>query len=143
DSGSYPDTGRIADSVEQALKLANGTVVVTVLREDGDEDLIFSEQFACVYDNLSLGEIEHRTFSFNSPHGACPECTGLGHRLEVDPDLVVPNKSLSIEEGAIVSWGKAGINGNVWYRDLVGALAQSRGFSVSQPISELSEADLN
>src|SRR5438067_893296 len=83
------------------------------------------QQFACAYDNLSLGEIEPRTFSFNSPHGACPACTGLGHRLEVDPELVIPNKSLSIEDGAIVSWGKAGINGNVWYRDLVAALARS------------------
>ena len=91
--GSHPDTGRIADSVEQALKLGNGTVVVTVLRQDADdEDLVFSEQFACVYDNLSLGEIEPRTFSFNSPHGACPECTGLGHRL-AQPTLRWPSRT--------------------------------------------------
>ncbi len=143
DIGINPDTGRVADSVEQALKLGSGTVIVATMDGDNSEDMIFSEHFACVYDNISLGEIEPRTFSFNSPHGACPECTGLGHRLEVDPDLVIPNKSLSIEDGAIVSWGKAGINGNVWYRDLVEALAQSRGFSVSQPVSELSEANLN
>src|SRR4051812_7735069 len=144
EDGSRGDTGRIADSVEQALKLGNGTVVVTVLGRDGDdEDLIFSEQFACVYDNISLGEIEPRTFSFNSPHGACPECTGLGHRLEIDPDLVIPNKSLSIEQGAIVPWGKAGINGNVWYRDMVTALSQHRGFSLTQPMSEISEENLN
>jgi excinuclease ABC subunit A len=143
DIGINPDTGRVADSVEQALKLGSGTVIVATMAGDNSEDLIFSEHFACVYDNISLGEIEPRTFSFNSPHGACPECTGLGHRLEVDPDLVIPNKSLSIEDGAIVSWGKAGINGNVWYRDLVGALAQSRGFSLTQPVSELSEGDLN
>src|SRR5215212_8291567 len=142
--GSRGDTGRIADSVEQALKLGNGTVVVTVLGRDAeDEDLIFSEQFACVYDNISLGEIEPRTFSFNSPHGACPECTGLGHRLEIDPDLVIPNRSLSIGDGAIVSWGRAGINGNAWYKEIVGALAQSRGFSVYQPVSELSDEQLN
>ncbi|MFN8635616.1 MAG: excinuclease ABC subunit UvrA [Chloroflexota bacterium] len=143
DDGSRSDTGRIADSVEQALKLGNGTVMVTVQGQDGTEELVFSEQFACMYDNLSLGEIEPRTFSFNSPHGACPECTGLGHRLEIDPDLVIPNKSLSIEDGAIVPWGKAGINGNVWYRDIVSALAQHRGFSLKQPVSELSEGDLN
>ena len=143
EDGARTDTGRIADSVEQALKLGGGTVVVTVLRPDGDEDLVFSEQFACVYDNISLGEIEPRTFSFNSPHGACPECTGLGHRLEIDPDLVIPNRSLSISDGAIVPWGKAGINGNVWYRDMVSALAQYKGFSITQPISDISEANLN
>ena len=143
EDGARTDTGRIADSVEQALKLGGGTVVVTVLRPDGDEDLVFSEQFACVYDNISLGEIEPRSFSFNSPHGACPECTGLGHRLEIDPDLVIPNRSLSISDGAIVPWGKAGINGNVWYRDMVSALAQYKGFSITQPISDISEANLN
>src|SRR5215216_4905983 len=144
EDGARTDTGRVADSVEQALKLGGGTVVVTVLGRDGhdDEDLVFSEQFACVYDNISLGEIEPRTFSFNSPHGACPECTGLGHRLEIDPDLVIPNRSLSIADGAIVPWGKAGINGNVWYRDMVSALAQHRGFSLSEPVAEISEANL-
>src|SRR5205085_2634743 len=92
DIGINPDTGRVADSVEQALKLGSGTVIVATMDGESSEDLIFSEHFACVYDNISLGEIEPRTFSFNSPHGACPECTGLGHRLEVDPDLVIPNK---------------------------------------------------
>jgi excinuclease ABC subunit A len=143
DGDSGVDTGRIADSVEQALKLGSGTVVVTVLGQDGDEEHVYSEHFACVYDNISLGEIEPRTFSFNSPHGACPECTGLGHRLEIDPDLVIPNRSLSIDDGAIVPWGRAGINGNVWYRDMVAALANYRGFSLAQPVSELSEADLS
>jgi excinuclease ABC subunit A len=138
EDGSRGDAGRIADSVEQALKLGAGTVIVTVLGRDGDEDLVFSEHFACTFDNISLGEIEPRTFSFNSPHGACPECTGLGHRLEIDPDLVIPNRSLSIADGAIVPWGKAGINGNVWYRDMVSALAQYKGFSLTQPDSELS-----
>jgi excinuclease ABC subunit A len=136
------DTGRIADSVEQALKLGSGTVVVSVLG-DPPQEHVYSEHFACVYDNLSLGEIEPRTFSFNSPHGACPECTGLGHRLEIDPELVIPNRALSIDAGAIVPWGKAGINGNVWYRDIVAALAKHRGFSLTQPVSELSEADMS
>jgi excinuclease ABC subunit A len=142
DGESRADVGRIADSVEQALRLGNGTVVVTVQTPDTADELVFSEHFACVYDNLSLGEIEPRTFSFNSPHGACPECTGLGHRLEIDPDLVIPNKSLSIDDGAIVPWGKAGINGNVWYRDIISALARQRGFSLTQPVSEISDADM-
>ncbi|MCC6175165.1 MAG: excinuclease ABC subunit UvrA [Chloroflexi bacterium] len=141
---NHPDVGRINDSVEQALKLGSGTVVVTMLERDGSSvDHVFSEQFACVYDGISLGEIEPRTFSFNSPHGACPTCTGLGHRLEIDPDLVIPNRSLSIDEGAIVPWGRAGINGNVWYRDLVASLARVRGFSLSVPISDLSDEDLD
>ncbi|MGB2828713.1 MAG: excinuclease ABC subunit UvrA, partial [Dehalococcoidales bacterium] len=84
---------RIADSVETALKLGAGMVLVSII--DGEE-LLFSEHFACVYDGISLGEITPRTFSFNSPHGACPECTGLGVKLEIEPDLVIPNKELSI-----------------------------------------------
>ncbi|MCC7367502.1 MAG: excinuclease ABC subunit UvrA [Chloroflexi bacterium] len=142
DEGSADtDTGRIADSVEQALKLGSGTVIVAAMGDEPAEH-IYSEHFACVYDNISLGEIEPRTFSFNSPHGACPDCTGLGHRLEIDPELVIPNRSLSIDGGAIVPWGKAGINGNVWYRDIVAALAKHRGFSLTAPVADLSEADL-
>ncbi|MGE3269291.1 MAG: excinuclease ABC subunit UvrA [Chloroflexota bacterium] len=143
EGSSSADTGRIADSVEQALKMGSGTVVVAVMDGENTEEHVYSEHFACVYDNLSLGEIEPRTFSFNSPHGACPECTGLGHRLEIDPELVIPNRSLSIEAGAIVPWGKAGINGNVWYKEIVSALAKQRGFSLSQPVSELSDEDMN
>ncbi|HET9200283.1 MAG TPA: excinuclease ABC subunit UvrA, partial [Dehalococcoidia bacterium] len=83
---------RITESIEQALKLGGGVVLVAI--EDGEERL-FSEHFACPFCGISLGEIEPRTFSFNSPHGACPECTGLGRKLRVDPDLVIPNKLLS------------------------------------------------
>jgi excinuclease ABC subunit A len=143
DADSRTDVGRVADSVEQALKLGNGTVIVSLMGQDEAEDQVFSEHFACVYDGISLGEIEPRTFSFNSPHGACPECTGLGHRLEIDPDLVIPNRALAINDGAIVSWGKAGINGNAWYREVVEALARHRGFSIHQPVSELSDDDVN
>jgi excinuclease ABC subunit A len=136
---SGPERGRIADSVEQALKLGDGTLIVNVV---GGEDQVMSERFACVYDNISLGEIEPRTFSFNSPHGACPDCTGLGHRLEIDPELVIPNRALSLAEGAIASWGKAGINGNAWYRDVVAGLAQEHGFSIHRPVTELPERAL-
>ncbi len=143
ESDGTADSSRIADSVEQALKLGTGTVIISPVGGDDAEDRVFSEHFACVYDNISLGEIEPRTFSFNSPHGACPDCTGLGHRLEIDPDLVIPNRSLSINDGAIVPWGKAGINGNVWYKDMISALAQHRGFSLKEPVSSISEENLN
>ena len=146
ETAARPDTGRIADSVEQAVKLGEGTVVVVIVgggADGGDEEeRVFSERFACVYDNLSFDEIEPRTFSFNSPHGACPTCTGLGHRLEIDPELVVPNPALSIADGAIAAWGKAGINGNAWYREIVDALAKHHGFSIRVPVSEMSERDL-
>ncbi len=133
------DATRIADSVEQALKLGQGTIVVGVV---GGEELTFSEHFACPLCHISLGEIEPRTFSFNSPHGACPDCTGLGNRLEVDPDLVIPNKSLALAEGAVASWGKAGINGNAWYREVVEAVARHYGFSTRVPATELADRHL-
>jgi excinuclease ABC subunit A len=145
DEGPSPDTGRIADSVEQALKLGEGTVLIAVVDREGavSEEQLFSEKNTCVYDNISLGEIEPRTFSFNSPHGACPECTGLGHRLEIDPELVIPNKNLSLADGAIASWGKAGINGNAWYREMLDAVSKYAGFSMRAPVSELSDEHLD
>ncbi len=146
EGGRSPDVGRIADSVEQALKLGSGSVTVSVMPSaelPTGREQVFSEHFACTVCRVSLGEIEPRTFSFNSPHGACPDCTGLGHRLEVDPDLVIPNKSLSLAGGAIVPWGKAGINGNAWYRQLVWALGRHYGFSVQVPVSELATHELD
>ncbi len=96
--GQSGNQSRIADSVETALKLGRGVVLISIV--DGEE-MLFSEQFACVDCGISLGEIEPRTFSFNSPHGACPACTGLGIKMEFDPDLVIPTKSLSLAQGAI------------------------------------------
>ena len=90
---------RIADSVETTLKLGNGIVLVSII---GGEERLYSEHFACVYCGISLEEIEPRSFSFNNPKGACPECTGLGTKLEIDEDLVVTNPDLSLSEGAIV-----------------------------------------
>jgi excinuclease ABC subunit A len=134
------ERGRITDSVEQALKLGGGTIVVNAL--DG-EDRVFSERFACVFCNISLGEIEPRTFSFNSPHGACPECTGLGHRLEVDPELVIPNPRLSIAEGAIASWSKATVNANPWYKEVLGAVGRAHGFTLRDPIESMTPEQLD
>jgi excinuclease ABC subunit A len=92
---------RLADSVETALRLADGLVEIAIV--DG-ATLAFSEKFACPDDGISLPELAPRIFSFNSPHGACPRCTGLGTQQEIDPDLVVPDPSLSISEGALVPW---------------------------------------
>jgi len=125
---------RITDSVETALKLGAGIVLVSII--DGEE-LLFSEQFACVYDGISLGEIAPRTFSFNSPHGACPACTGLGVKLEIDPDMTIPNKELSIAEGAIhPGWWLS------WHMGELETLARRYGFSTATPVKNLSERHL-
>jgi len=129
------DASRLADSVETALKLGSGVVLVKIL--DGEE-LLFSEHFACVYCGISLGEIAPRTFSFNSPYGACPACTGLGCNLEIDPNLVIPDKELSLAEGAIQPWIRNG-QMSTWYSSILESLARRYGFSLSTPVKELSE----
>jgi len=126
---------RIADSVETALKLGVGVVLVYV--EEG-EALLFSEHFACVYCGISMGEIAPRTFSFNSPHGACPACTGLGVKLEIDPDLLIPNKELTLAQGALKPWQFSS-----WFFYQVEALAQRHGFSTHTPLKDLNEKQLN
>jgi len=132
--GQSGSQSRIADSVETALKLGAGVVLVSII--DGEE-LLFSEHFACVYCGISLGEIAPRTFSFNSPHGACPACTGLGVKLEIDPELIIPNKELSIAQGAIHPvWYSS------WYFDQFESLARRHSFSLHTPVKELSEHQL-
>jgi excinuclease ABC subunit A len=136
DSLEAIDTGfrqRVADSVETALKLGNGVILVAIV---GGAERMYSERFACVYCGISLEEIAPRTFSFNSPHGACPECTGLGSKLEVDPDLVITNPNLSIAEGAILPWTKFA-NGSQWYTLLLEAVARHYGFSLHTPFKQL------
>jgi excinuclease ABC subunit A len=126
---------RMADSVEAALKLGGGVVLVSVV--DGPE-LLFSEHFACVHCGVSLGEIEPRTFSFNSPHGACPACSGLGTALEMDPELVIPDRDLSLAEGAIHPYHKPN-NTNSYYQRMLAGVAKHYGFSTSVPLRDLSE----
>jgi excinuclease ABC subunit A len=132
------DKSRIADSVEQALKLGSGQVIISQPTPDGGwDDRLYSEVFACPYDGTSLLALEPRSFSFNTPHGACPTCTGLGTRLEVDPDLVLANKDLSLSQGAIAAWGKAGWNGNSYYKSLLESVSKHYGFSMTTPIRNL------
>ncbi len=132
-SGDREQAGRLADSVETALKLARGVVLISII--EGEEKL-FSESFACPDCGISLEEIEPRTFSFNSPHGACPECTGIGYRLEIDPELVIPNKKLSLAEGAIIPWAKSGAMSS-WYNYHIEELASNHDFSTRTPVQNL------
>ncbi|WP_245528074.1 excinuclease ABC subunit UvrA [Cellulomonas gilvus] len=125
---------RLTDSVETALGLAGGLLVVDMVDLDIDDpakERRFSEHRACPNDHvLTLDEIEPRTFSFNAPYGACPECTGIGSRLEVDPDLVVPDEDLSLDEGAIAPWAQISSD---YFARVLAALAQEMGFSTSVP----------
>ncbi|MCL0076023.1 excinuclease ABC subunit UvrA [Dehalococcoidia bacterium] len=138
-AGNHSDgAGRVADSVETALKLGGGVVLVAIA--DGEE-LLFSEHFACPHCGISIGEIAPRTFSFNSPHGACPACTGLGVKSEIDPALVIPNKELSLADGAILPWAKSGAMSN-WYGYQINDLARRYGFSTRVPVKKLTEEHL-
>ncbi len=133
--GDAESSNRIADSIETALKLGGGVVLISIV---GGDELLFSEHFACVHCGISLGEIEPRTFSFNSPHGACTACGGLGIKLEVDPDLLLPNKELSIAEGAIVVWGWG-----TWRASELEDVARRYGFSTKTQLNKLSQEHLN
>jgi excinuclease ABC subunit A len=132
--GQSGSQSRIADSVETALKLGAGVVLVSIT--DGEE-LLFSEHFACVHCGISLGEIAPRTFSFNSPHGACRDCSGLGFKQEIDPELVL-NKELSIMEGAIRPW-----QFHTWYFYRLEPMAGNHGISLDKPLKELSKEQIN
>ncbi|BCL81341.1 UvrABC system protein A [Ktedonobacteria bacterium brp13] len=125
---------RISDSLETTLKLGSGVVLVAIV--DGEE-ILFSEKAACVYCNISLPEIAPRTFSFNSPHGACPTCTGLGTQQEIDPELIVTNADLSLLQGAIAPWSKMA-NSSQWHAATLEALAQRYAFDLNTPWKNLS-----
>lgn len=126
---------RLADSLETALKAGDGVVLVDVI---DDFPRVFSEKFACVDCGIGITEITPRLFSFNSPFGACPVCTGLGIHKEIDPDLVIPDKSKSIREGAIEGWLRSSSAFNY-----LEAVADHYGFSLDVPVEEMKEEDLN
>ena len=134
-----PDLGnRLADSLETALRLSGDVVLVSLV--ESEQDLLFSERLSCPIHNVSIEQIEPRSFSFNSPHGACPDCTGLGTTLEIDPDLVIPNRHLSIEEGAIAAWP---MTRDGYYMGIVESVARAYAFSTSQPVEQLTDDQLN
>ena len=125
---------RVADSIETALGLTEGVAAIAVQTHDGEDVQTFSQSLACTFDGLSFDELQPRNFSFNSPYGACQTCDGLGTRLEVDPELVVPSPELSIEEGAIAPW--AGSRLEYWHRVLE-AVAETHGFDTATPWKRL------
>ena len=132
------DKSRLVDSLETALKLGKGIVIIKNLKNKS-EDLVFSEHFACEECGISLPELEPRLFSFNSPYGACPACQGLGEKLEVDPKLVIPNPNLTIAEGAIFPWARAshkiGRQGFFWWK--LEELAERKNIDLYAPVKNL------
>jgi excinuclease ABC subunit A len=126
---------RLAQSVETAAQLADGLVGIDVV--DG-ESMLFSEKFACPDHGVSLPELQPRIFSFNSPHGACPRCTGLGAQQEIDPDLLVPDPELSIDEGALVPWS---VGGSSFYESVIQAIAERYEIPVDEPWENLTDEE--
>lgn len=137
-----PDNERLLDSIETAMKIGKGSIIVLV---DNEKEEIYNKDFICHQCGVRISEISPRHFSFNSPEGACPECSGLGVKLRVDPDLVIPNKNLSLAEGAIQPWSKSGgkTNGQNGYLSLLNSLAMKYGFSVDVPLKKLSSKHLD
>ena len=128
---------RLTDSVETAAALAGGLVVINIVGED--RDILFSQNYACEDCGISIEELSPRMFSFNNPYGACPTCTGLGAQLKVDPDLIIPNRKLSILEGAITASGWNNIKGDSISRMYFEALSKKYGFKLTTPVEELPE----
>ena len=132
--------GRLTDSIETALKLAEGLVVINII--DG-EDILFSEKFACPECGMSIDELAPRLFSFNSPFGKCDYCDGLGTLMEIDENLVIPNKELSILEGAIATWGEGRLKEDSWTFAILKALSEEYDVDLSRPVKELSKKELD
>jgi excinuclease ABC subunit A len=130
---------RLTQSIETAAGLAEGIVLIDPL--DDGEPMLFSENFACPDHGVSLAELQPRVFSFNAPHGACPRCTGLGSQQEIDPDLLVPDPSLSLDDGALVPWSVGGSSG--FYEAVIQAIADRYEVDTSKPWSELTEEQQN
>jgi excinuclease ABC subunit A len=128
---------RLSDSVETALELADRLVTIDVV---GGEPQTFSERFACPEHGVGLPELQPRVFSFNSPHGACPRCTGLGAQQEIDPDLLVPDPALSIGEGALVPWS---LGSSSYYESIIQAIAERYEIDLDTPWCKLSEEQQN
>jgi excinuclease ABC subunit A len=130
------NTSRLTDSVETALKTSKGSVIITA-GDSLDQDMVFSEKYACAKCGIDISEIEPRLFSFNSPYGACPACNGLGIKLEFDPDLVIPDKTKSINEGAISPWKRGGRGYILYYRWLLRQFSSQLKFDLDTPFNHL------
>ncbi|MGG3925265.1 excinuclease ABC subunit UvrA [Metabacillus fastidiosus] len=130
-------SARLADSLETALRLGEGRVIIEII---GEEELLFSEHHACPHCGFSIGELEPRMFSFNSPFGACPDCDGLGSKLEVDLDLIIPNKSLSLKEHAIAPWEPTS---SQYYPQLLEAVCNHYGIDMDIPVENIPKHQLD
>lgn len=131
---------RLADSLAKALELGDGLVIIHNSTEE--KDYIFSQHFACAKCGINLPTLEPRNFSFNSPHGACSKCTGLGTKLEVDTELIIPNKRLTLAQGAIRPWSRTASN-QTWYYKILEIVAKANRFSVNVPVAKLTKKQLN
>ncbi|HBG1882541.1 excinuclease ABC subunit UvrA [Clostridioides difficile] len=125
---------RLADSIETAVKLSDGLVIAQII--DGEE-ILFSTKFACPEHGIGIEELSPRMFSFNAPFGACDVCNGLGESKEIDPELVVPNKDLSIKQGAVAAWGSTGVNDDTYYSKMIKSLAEHFNVSLTTPFKDL------
>ncbi|MGG0719946.1 excinuclease ABC subunit UvrA [Robertmurraya massiliosenegalensis] len=129
-------SSRLADSLESALKLGDGKVLIDVI---GEEELLFSEHHACPHCGFSIGELEPRMFSFNSPFGACPDCDGLGSKLEVDKELIIPNWDLTLKQGAIAPWEPVS---SQYYPQLLEAVCNHFGIDMNTPVKDLPDHEI-
>jgi excinuclease ABC subunit A len=135
-----PDVTRLADSVETALRLGDGVVLIAPVPREGEapafDERRYSERYSCPYDGTTVDELEPRSFSFNSPHGACPDCTGIGSRLEIDPERVIPNKNLSLAQNALVPWARMPME-NSWHGKIIEAVCIEHGWDFNAPLKDL------
>lgn len=133
---SSEDILRLSESVEIATRLADGTVII--LQPDDEKEMLYSEKFACAACGVSMNEVTPKSFSFNSPHGACYDCHGLGVKNKVDRHLVMPNPRLTLAEGAVIPWGKTASR-LAWYNNVLEAVGKKYKFDINTPVGELSE----
>lgn len=139
--GSQDDRARLSDSLETALRLGEGKVIIG--DQESDKEWFFSEKLSSSKSNFSMPELEPRLFSFNSPHGACPKCTGLGVTLELDQELLIPNTNLSILEGAIRPWGNHMTTGGGWSNRILESVAKKYKIDLTVPVSKLPQKSLD
>ena len=141
-----PDAARLADSVETALRLGEGVVLIAPAPQEGEppafEERRYSEKYTCPYDGTTIDELEPRSFSFNSPHGACPACAGLGSKLEIDPALLIPDRSKSLRQGALVPWNRLPMEES-WRSKIVEAISKAHGWSIDKPVRDLPKEALD
>lgn len=133
---------RLSDSVECALKLSDGELIISVQNDEGENEMRFSEKFACEEHNISFGELEPRMFSFNNPLGACEKCGGLGNEMQIDPEKIIPDVKFTLRQGAIAVNGFKTIDEETWNGPLFIAAGKKHGFDIDTPIEKMSNASL-